>query len=331
MKVRSTLPGVGALLASACGGNQNMFNPQGPAARSIATLGWVLLASGIVVYLIVMAAMVWALARKRHPSDDHPKTDRTLTRTVAAAVVVTALTLVALTISSNVAGRGLVSPSGSGAITVDVVGHQWWWDFQYRDVTPSDIVNSPNELHIPIGVPVVLVAQSRDVIHSFWVPNLQGKRDLIPGQVTSIWLQADAPGVYRGQCAEFCGHQHANMALVVVAESMDRFQRWLQQQRRPAAEPVDDLQRRGRDAFLQSSCVSCHTVRGTDAGSRFGPDLTHVASRRTIAAGTLPNTREHLGEWIGNPQSLKPGNRMPPNVVLAENREALLSYLRSLR
>jgi cytochrome c oxidase subunit II len=331
MKARMSLFIAGALLGSACGGNQNMFNPQGPAARSIATLGWVLLAVSGVVYVLVLAAMVWALARKRRPSDAHPETDRVLTQSIAAAVAVTALTLVAMTVSSHVAGRGLVSPSGPGAITIDVVGHQWWWDFRYRDVTPSDVVNSPNELHIPVGVPVVLIAQSRDVIHSFWVPNLQGKRDLIPGHVTSIWLQADEPGVYRGQCAEFCGHQHANMAVVVVAEPMDRFQQWLQQQRRPAAEPADDRQRRGRDVFLQSSCVSCHTVRGTDAGSRFGPDLTHVASRRTIAAGTLPNTREHLGEWVGNSQAVKPGNRMPSDVVLAENRDALLGYLRSLR
>jgi cytochrome c oxidase subunit II len=319
------------LLTSACSGNQNMFNPQGPAARSIATLGWVLLAIGGVVYLLVMAVMIWALARPRQPTDDNADTGRALTRTVTAAVVLTALILVALTISSEVTGRGLLTPSGPGAITVDVIGRQWWWDFQYRDVTPSDVVTSPNELHIPVGMPVVLVAQSRDVIHSFWVPNLQGKRDLVPGQVTSIWLQADAPGVYRGQCAEFCGHQHAHMALVVVAEPMDRFQEWVQQQRRPAPEPAEDLERRGRDVFLQSACVSCHTVRGTDAGSRFGPDLTHVASRRTIAAGTLPNTREHLGEWIGDAQSVKPGNRMPSNVVRPENREALLAYLRSLR
>jgi cytochrome c oxidase subunit 2 len=198
-------------------------------------------------------------------------------------------------------------------------------------VTPSDFATSPNELHIPVGVPIVLNVQSRDVIHSFWVPNLHGKRDLIPGETTRIWIQADTPGVYRGQCAEFCGHQHSNMSFFVVAEPMDAFQAWLQQQRRPAQEPTTDVQRRGREVFLQSPCVSCHTVRGTDAGSRFGPDLTHVAGRLAIAAGTLPNTRGHLAGWIADPQSVKPGTRMPPNGLSADDLQAVLSYVRSLR
>jgi len=172
---------------------------------------------------------------------------------------------------------------------------------------------------------------SRDVIHSFWVPNLHGKRDLIPGQVTRTWIQADAAGVYRGQCAEFCGHQHANMGLTIVAEPMAQFQVWLRRQRRAAAAPVTPEQRQGRDVFLQSPCASCHTVRGTDAGSRFGPDLTHVASRLTIASGTLPNTREHLARWIADPQAIKPGSRMPSHVLSAADVEAVVSYVRSLR
>jgi cytochrome c oxidase subunit 2 len=320
-----------AVAASACGGNQSMFNPQGPAARSIAGLGWLLFGVSTLVYLLVLAASGWALARRRRPEDDEPDGDRALTKWVTVAAAVTVVTLLAMTVASVAAGRGLTSPSGPGAVTVDVIGHQWWWDFQYRDVTPSDIVASPNELHIPVGVPVVLNVMSRDVIHSFWVPNLHGKRDLIPGQVTRTWIQADAPGVYRGQCAEFCGHQHANMALIVVAEPMAQFREWLQQQRRPAPEPSSDLQRRGREVFLQSPCASCHTIRGTDAGSRFGPELTHVASRRTIAAGTLPNTRGHLAEWIADAQAIKPGSRMPSNVVAAADLQALLSYVRSLR
>jgi cytochrome c oxidase subunit 2 len=234
-------------------------------------------------------------------------------------------------VASFASGRGLTQPSGPAAVTIDVIGHQWWWDFQYRDVTPSDMVTSPNELHIPVGVPVVLRLQTRDVIHSFWVPSLHGKRDLVAGYTNHLWIQADTPGVYRGQCAEFCGHQHANMAFTVVAEPVDAFQTWLQQQRRPAAEPATDLQRRGRDVFLQSPCVSCHTVRGTDAGSRLGPDLTHVASRLTIAAGTLPNTRGHLAGWIADPQSIKPGVRMPANPLPAEDLQAVLAYVRALR
>ena len=188
------------LLSAGCEGNQSMFNPQGPAARSIAGFGWLLIGITLVVYVAVLIALTWALVRRRQADDDQPATTSRLTLVVASAVAVTAATLVTLTISSEAVGRSLTSPTGPGAITVDVIGHQWWWDFQYRDVSPQDFVTSPNELHIPVGTSVVLKAQSRDVIHSFWVPNLQGKRDLIPGQVTSIWIQADTPGI--GQDAQ---------------------------------------------------------------------------------------------------------------------------------
>jgi cytochrome c oxidase subunit II len=320
-----------AVLTAACSGNQSMLNPQGPGASSIASLVWLMLALCTVVYVAVLLALAWALSRRRRDDDEHADAARWMTRWVTGATIVTAITLVVLTVSSEVAGRGLITPRGPGAITVDVIGHQWWWDFQYRDVTPSDIVNSPNELHIPVGIPVALDLSSRDVIHTFWVPNLQGKRDLIPGQVNRMWLQADRPGTYRGQCAEFCGHQHAKMAFIVVAEPMEQFQSWLRQQRAPAAEPQSDEQRRGRDILERTTCASCHTVRGTTAGSRFGPDLTHVASRQTIAAGTLPNTREHLQQWIADSQSIKPGNRMPPIPLEGTELQEVVSYMRSLR
>jgi cytochrome c oxidase subunit 2 len=320
-----------AAVAASCSGNQNMFNPAGPAARGIATLGWFLFAVCGLTYLLVLAALAWAVMRRRRDTDDRPETTRALTRTVSAAVALTVVTLVVLTVTSAVAGRGLTSPSGPGAITVDVIGHQWWWEFQYRDVTPSDFVTSPNELHVPVGVPIVIKAISRDVIHSFWVPNLHGKRDLIPGQVTNTWIQADQPGVYRGQCAEFCGHQHANMALVVVAEPIDTFNRWIQHQRQAAVPPSTDAEKRGQDVFLRTTCVMCHTIRGTSAGSRVGPELTHVASRMTLAAGMLPNTRGHLAGWVIDSQPLKPGNRMPPNVLSPDDLEAVLTYLRSLQ
>ena len=320
-----------ALVAASCAGNQNVFNPQGPAARSIAHLGWALLVMCGVVYVVVIAVFLWALARRRQETDMAPETTARLRRNVIAASSATVVILVALVFVSVVAGRGLTSPSGAGAITVDVIGHQWWWDFRYHDVTPSDWVTSPNELHIPVGVPVVLKAQSTDVIHSFWVPNLHGKRDLIPGEVTNTWIQADTPGVYRGQCAEFCGHQHAHMSFVVVAEPMDKFLAWIGHQRQPAAEPATDEARRGHDVFMQGPCVLCHTIQGTPAGSHVGPDLTHVGSRLSIAAGTLPNTRGHLGGWIANSQSVKPGNRMPPNALTPEDLQAVLAYVRSLR
>lgn len=320
-----------ALLATACGGNQSMFNPQGPTARSMADLGWFLIALCSAIYIAVMVALAMALTRRRHETDSSPETTARLTRNVVLASAGTVVVLVALAVATFAADRGLNSPSGPGAVTIDVVGNQWWWNFQYRDVSPNDFVSVPNELHVPTGVPIHIKAQSRDVIHSFWVPNLHGKRDLIPGIVTNTWFQADTPGVYRGQCAEFCGHQHANMALQVVAEPMDRFLAWIAHQRQPAADPSTDETRRGRDVFMQSTCATCHTIRGTDAGSRVGPDLTHVGSRMMIASGRLPNTRENLERWIANPQAFKAGVRMPAHRLADADLSALVSYLRSLR
>jgi len=320
-----------APVAAGCHGQQSVFAPEGPAARSIAGHGWFLFTVCAVVYGLVLVATAWALLHRRQEADQEPGLDRRLGLVVTVAVVLTAATLVTLVVSSVMAGRGLTSPSGPGAITIDVVGHQWWWEFQYRDVSPSEFVTSPNELHIPVGVPVVLKAQSRDVIHSFWVPNLHGKRDLIPGQITHTWLQADRPGVFRGQCAEFCGHQHARMAFTVVAEPMDRFKRWLQQQRERGREPETSEQREGQRVFLSTTCVMCHTIRGTNAGSRVGPELTHIASRSSLAAGTLPNTPEHLARWVRDPQAIKPGTRMPAATLAPAELQALLAYLRSLQ
>ena len=309
-----------------------MFDPKGPAAAEIAALGWVLLGVCVVVYLAVLGGLAWSLTRRRLESDDSPQTASRIGVVITSLAVLTTMVLIVFVAVSAFAGRGLTSPTGPGAITVDVVGYQWWWDFRYRDVTPSDVFSSPNELHIPVDVPVVLNVQSRDVIHSFWVPNLHGKRDLIPGIVTHTWIQADAPGVYRGQCAEFCGHQHSKMAFTVVAQPMDEFLEWIAGQRRPAAEPPDEASRRGRDVFLATTCATCHTVRGTDAGSRVGPELTHVGSRRTIAAGTLPNTRDSFRRWVRDAQAIKPGSRMPAHHHLSEaDLESVVSYLRSLR
>jgi cytochrome c oxidase subunit 2 len=178
---------------------------------------------------------------------------------------------------------------------------------------------------------VVFELRSADVIHSLWPPNLNGKRDLIPGNDNTIWFQADSAGVYWGQCAEFCGHQHAKMRFLVIAEPPDSFARWLARQRDTAMTPTDSVAKRGQEVFLASSCVMCHAIAGTPAGSRIGPDLTHLASRRTIAAGVLPNTRGHLGGWIVNPQAIKPGVRMPPNRLNADDLQALLTYLETLK
>jgi cytochrome c oxidase subunit 2 len=313
-------------------GLQSALNPAGPQASAIAAVTWTFFAIGLVVYVLVIAACAWAIFRRRTTGDNAPETDNRLTWAVAGAVSATVATVIVLSAISVVAGRGLTAPSSQGnVVTMDVIGHQWWWEFQYHGAGPSDLVNSPNEMHVPVGVPVVLTAISRDVIHSFWAPNLQGKRDLIPGFETQMQLQADTPGIYRGQCAEFCGHQHAHMAFQVIAEPADAFLAWLEQQRRAAPPPSTAEAQRGHDVFMRGTCATCHTIRGTTAGSRIGPELTHVASRKRIAAGTLDLTRDHLAQWIADSQSIKPGNRMPPNPLPPDDLQALLTYLETLR
>jgi cytochrome c oxidase subunit 2 len=225
----------------------------------------------------------------------------------------------------------LVAEQSKEELTVEVTGVQWWWDVRYRPVGGGTPVSSANEIHIPVGRPVRIVLRSRDVIHSFWVPQLQGKLDLVPGNETVTWIQADSAGVFRGQCAEFCGAQHAHMAFMVVAVPPDEFDAWLEHQRRPAPEPTDSVTLRGRAVLERTACAMCHTVRGTGARASTGPDLTHLASRRTLAAGTLPNTPGHLAGWIGDPQGIKPGNHMPRVPLSGPDLQALLAYLGTLR
>ena len=212
-----------------------------------------------------------------------------------------------------------------------VTGHQWWWQVDYQDPIHSRRLTTANEIHVPVGRRVRLEVRSADVIHSFWAPNLHGKIDLIPGYGGATSFRADRAGVYRGRCAEYCGLQHAKMDFVIVAEPPERFAAWYEAQLRSAPAPADTLQQKGQQVFLSKGCALCHTIRGTPAGSRVGPDLTHLASRRTIAAGTLPNTRGHLAGWVSDPQKIKPGVKMPPNQLASDELHALLDYLQSLK
>jgi cytochrome c oxidase subunit 2 len=321
------------LWLSGCQGMQSALDPAGPQAARISELWWVMLAVCAAVFVLVLGVLLYAVFRPRRSDGEvaDPHARRRMTMTVGGAVAVTAVILFVLLTASVFAGRGLSSLSTAGALTIEVTGHQWWWEIRYTDPLPSRHVITANEIHIPVGRPVVLKLASQDVIHSFWVPNLHGKRDLIPGHLTTLSLQADRPGVYRGQCAEFCGYQHALMAFMIVAEPADAFSAWLDQQRRPAAQPVDDMQRRGQEVFLSSPCMMCHTIRGTPAGGKVAPDLTHLASRRMLAAGTLPNTPGALAGWIIDPQNLKPGNKMPAHHFDPAELQALLAYLVSLK
>ncbi|HLU83462.1 MAG TPA: c-type cytochrome, partial [Trueperaceae bacterium] len=212
-------------------------------------------------------------------------------------------------------------------LTIEVIGHQWWWEVRY----PESGVVTANEVVIPVGETVRLELSSVDVIHSFWVPVLNGKMDLIPGQTTSLPLEASLAGEYFGFCAEFCGVQHARMNLLVVAQERSDFDAWLATQQLAAPPPNDATTLAGQQVFLGSACVYCHTVRGTNASGKLGPDLTHLASRRLLGAGALPNTRGNLAGWIVNSQTTKPGNRMPPMYLGGSELQSLLAYLETLR
>jgi cytochrome c oxidase subunit II len=230
----------------------------------------------------------------------------------------------ATTLSGRVLGAD-VEPN----VTIDVIGHQFWWEVRYLQ---EDVVTA-NEIHIPVGEPVLIRLVSADVIHSFWVPQLHGKIDLVPGTTNTIRLQADEPGVFRGICAEFCGAQHAHMHFLIIAQPQTEFLAWLEHQRQPAAQPADALIEQGQQVFFGAACVYCHAIRGVTAEpvTTIGPDLTHVASRRTLAAGMIENNRGNLGGWILDPQGIKPGNRMPSTRMNSEEFHALLSYMESLR
>jgi len=320
------------LAAAACSGNHSALNPSGPQARVTANLTWGFFIVCGAVYAIVMVMLAAALMRRRLATPQTPAGERTLAVAVSSAVAISAVIVVGLAAASVAAGRGLEAPSNNEPVSVDVIGHQWWWEFQYtNDDHPDQIVDSPNELHLPVGTRVRIRAKSSDVIHSFWAPNLRGKRDLIPGVTSESWIEADRAGEYRGQCAEFCGYQHAHMAFLVVAESMDAFQQWLTSQRAPSQDPQDELAKRGKDVFMGGPCVMCHTIRGTIAGSKAGPELTHVAGRRFIAAGTLPNTPEALSQWVLDAHSVKPGTEMPPNALNPDDLRAVVAYLRTLQ
>ena len=333
MTTRRALGTLPALALAGCSGVQSSLDPAGIQAERVEGLWWFMLIIASLVFVAVIAVMLYAVLARR--GEDRPATevqrDRRMTLTIAAATVATVIILFAFLIVNFSTERALASLPGDQAVAVRVTGFQWWWEIEYIDSVASKRVVTANELHIPVGAPIRIELESHDVIHSFWVPRLHGKLDLVPGHRNVLWLRADSAGVYRGQCAEFCGHQHAKMAITVVAESRADFDAWLARQREPAPEPASELEARGRDVFLSSTCLMCHSIRGTPAGGSTAPDLTHLASRGTIAAGTLPNTRGNLGGWIIDPHSIKPGVKMPANSLSPPDLQALLAYLESLR
>ena len=334
MSPRLTVPG---LFITACSAPQSPLNPHAAESSQILTLGATFFAIALVTYLVVNAVLVAALVRRRRtvlpetpevaPVDQD---ESRLGRHVRNATILTAV-LLAVYVGGTWAVEARVTPtSRERPLEIEVVARQWWWEMRYKDSVPSQTFITANELHLPVGRPVLVTLRSEDVIHSFWVPALHGKKDLVPGKVNTLAFTPRETGTFRGQCAEFCGHQHAHMAFDVVVESPDAFDAWVAAQRTPARPPSDALRARGQQVFLGKSCPMCHNIQGARAYGTRGPDLTHVASRRSLAAGTLPNTKGHLAGWIIDPGRQKPGTKMPPNPMSGEELEALLAYLGGL-
>lgn len=310
----------------------------GPQAADIVRLWRFFVLVCSVVFGAILAVLFWILWRTPRASEGSPplipdpavpeaRSRRNVVRAVMASVVLLLVLIVASVFTDRALGR-IPLPD---ALAIEVTAHQWWWTVRYVQGSPSDTVETANEIHVPVGRPVVVKLNSDDVIHSLWIPNLAGKKDLIPGRTALMTFRADRAGTYRGQCAEFCGYQHALMGLLVVAHPPEEFERWLQAQRKPAAQPVDARAQRGQQLFQALSCALCHTVQGTQAGGKRAPDLTHLASRRTLAAGTLPNTAAQLSAWITDPQRFKPGTNMPATPMSPEDLQALVAYLETLK
>lgn len=309
-----------------------MLRPASRPAHTLAVLGWWLLAISLAVVIIIGVLELIPIIRQRGRTlADTPLIDTPPnTRWIVVGVVLTALTLMGSFAYSMVVMGKTVRPDERAALTIEIVGHRWWWEARYPRTESSEAFTTANELHVPVGVPVKIQVASGDVIHSFWIPRLHGKIDVVPGQRNQFWIRADSAGRYRGQCAEYCGLQHSNMAVYVTAESDGDFRKWLAAQARPASIPREPQAARGREDFVEK-CALCHTVRGTEAKGVIGPDLTHVASRATLAAGTITNTRGNLAGWVVNAPSIKPGVEMPRIPLEPDELHAVVSYLETLR
>jgi len=321
---------LGLLALGGCEGSQSVLNPYGPDSARVATLSWMLFGGGGAIMLFTMAAAAFAVWGTPAQRGTLGSRRFVLWAGVAFPVVV----LTALLVHTMVLARGLNSPFFGGApLLIEVTGRQFWWEVRYPGALPDGGVVTANEIHLPVGREVELRVDSGDVVHSFWVPALHGKIDMYPGRVNRWRLRADRPGTFRGQCAEFCGISHTYMAFHVVAEEPEAFERWLDRQRRPVAPPRDEFLAFGMQVFGAAGCGDCHAVRGTEWTSRIGPDLTHVGSRLSLAAGTLDNHRGTLAGWIAGSQDLKPGNGMPSFSAALDGPElrAVSAWLESLQ
>jgi cytochrome c oxidase subunit II len=317
---RIVVLGAVAFLVAGCGNGQNSLEPHSPQAGSIATLWWIMLGVSTFGLAVVVGLLVASWVKRGTTGRERPAT----ITVVVLGIVTPILVIAALFAYSDIfLIRGTSAPSPTSlvakrALKITVVGHQFWWEARY----PNGNVVTANEIHIPVRTPVVVSVTSDDVIHSFWVPELNRKMDLEPGRTNQVEIYASKVGKYRGQCAEFCGLQHAHMAFWVFADPPAVFARWLSREQRPATQTSQ--------LFLDK-CSNCHRIQGTPATAKVGPDLTHVGSRTTIAAGTIPNTLADMEQWIAHPQEVKPGNLMPDLDLTDGQVHELATYLESLK
>jgi cytochrome c oxidase subunit II len=314
-------------------GIPSILDARGPAAAEINVLWWVMFWMSLVIFLGIMVLLTLIIARRGRGGEvtpgvtdiikDAPDSRKwiwfggILLPSVVIAIVLL-FTLYTLSVTAT--------PQSESEHHYEIYGWMWWWEVRNADLG----IATANELYIPVGEPVRLTITSGDVIHSFWVPQLQGKMDAIPGRTNEFWLQADEPGIYRGICAEFCGLQHANMHFILVAVSPEEYQAWVERESADAQQPQDEMAAQGFAVFMNNQCHFCHQVRGTEATGQVGPDLTHFGSRLTLGAGIRENNRGNLAGWISDPQHLKPGNNMPRIRLDSEDLQALLAYLESL-
>jgi cytochrome c oxidase subunit II len=323
--------------------NLSIFSPASPPAESIRTLSVLVFVITGLIFLVVEGVLIYLIVRSRHRAVDDTKEPPQvygskpieIAWTAAPALIVFILTLVTARSLWEIRADPPQPREGSSALFVTVIGHQWWWEYRYENYEGKSLgFIAANELHIPateddIPRPVYLTLKSADVCHSFWVPRLAGKTDLIPGRVNSMWFQSKEKGLFVGQCAEYCGTQHANMLLRVIVDSPADFALWVENQQKPAIDEPSASE--GKSAFLSQSCVNCHRVRGTPAIGSYAPDLTHLMSRDTLAAGVVPNTPKELRRWIDDPQGVKPGCLMPAFGLGGRERDGILDYLQTLR
>jgi len=323
--------------------NLSIFAPASPPAQSIRELSILVFAITGLIFVVVEGVLLYSVLRFRRrtqagssePPQVYGSKPIEIAWTAAPAMIVFILMLVTARTLWETNTTPPPPQPGDHALYVTVIGRQWWWEYRYEEYDGKKLnFITANELHIPASDdgqsrPVFLTLKSADVCHSYWVPRLAGKTDLIPGRVNSMWFATDRPGLFVGQCAEYCGTQHANMLIRVVADSPRDFERWIENERQPAAD--DPAGREGRGVFLSQSCVNCHRVRGTSAEGTYAPDLTHLMSRQTLASGMVPNTTENLRSWLQNPQAIKPGCLMPAFGLSDRDLDLIVRYLSTLR